>query len=67
MTSIASSQQRADITNPQAAPPTELDPNTPRVVKSELLLRGSRQVFIKHRGEIYRLMQTRNRKLILQK
>jgi hemin uptake protein HemP len=36
-------------------------------VRSEQLLRGARELQILHGGEIYRLLVTRNNKLILQK
>lgn len=38
-----------------------------RVLRSEDLLRGGREVLILHEGEVYRLLRTRNNKLILQK
>ncbi|MEX2170629.1 MAG: hemin uptake protein HemP [Pirellulales bacterium] len=38
-----------------------------RVIPSEDLLRGERQVVILHHGEAYRLLVTRNDKLLLQK
>ena len=38
-----------------------------RVVTSEELLQGHRELFIVHKGQVYRLLQTRNDKLILQK
>ena len=43
------------------------DSKGPRVVSSDHLLRGARELFILHHGETYRLMETRNGKLILQK
>ena len=39
----------------------------PRCVDSEELLRGERELHIRHGDEVYRLMITRNGKLILQK
>ena len=39
----------------------------PRIVNSGDLLNGKRELLIRHRGEIYRLLLTRNGKLILQK
>jgi len=36
-------------------------------IDSEQLLQGQREVQIRHQGEIYRLLVTRNGKLILQK
>ncbi len=38
-----------------------------RVVHSDELLQGQREVFIVHGGQLYRLLRTRNDKLILQK
>lgn len=38
-----------------------------RVLKSEDLLRGDKEVLIVHRGEVYRLRETRNGKLLLGK
>jgi hemin uptake protein HemP len=38
-----------------------------RVVHSDELLQGDREVFIIHAGQVYRLLRTRNDKLILQK
>lgn len=44
------------------------DPVPPaRAIPSEDLLRGQKMVFIDHAGERYRLLVTRNDKLILQK
>ena len=42
-------------------------PAAVRVIPSEELLRGERQVVILHHGEAYRLLVTRNDKLLLQK
>lgn len=38
-----------------------------RVVRSDDLLQGQRELFILHDGQVYRLLRTRNDKLILQK
>ncbi len=38
-----------------------------RIVRSEELLRGERELIILHGSQVYRLMETRNGKLILQK
>jgi hypothetical protein len=38
-----------------------------RVVPSEDLLQGRREMFILHEGGVYRLLRTKNNKLILQK
>lgn len=39
----------------------------PRVIPSEELFAGGRLVLIQHAGELYRLLVTRNDRLILQK
>jgi len=39
----------------------------PRVISSQDLLQGQREVLIEHAGEHYRLLLTRNGKLLLQK
>jgi hemin uptake protein HemP len=39
----------------------------PRVIPSEELFAGGRVVLIQHAGELYRLLVTRNDRLILQK
>ena len=36
-------------------------------IESDALLKGSREVLIRHGGEVYRLRHTRNDKLILTK
>ena len=38
-----------------------------RVVRSEELLQGLRELYIVHGSQVYRLLRTRNDKLILQK
>jgi hemin uptake protein HemP len=38
-----------------------------RAVRSDDLLQGQRELFILHGGQVYRLLRTRNDKLILQK
>jgi len=38
-----------------------------RVVHSDELLQGHRELFIVHAGQVYRLLRTRKDKLILQK
>jgi hemin uptake protein HemP len=53
------------------APPTSPS-NTARIatvprVNSADLLRGNREIVIEHRGEEYRLLRTRNDRLILNK
>lgn len=41
--------------------------NEMNIVTAEELLRGHREMLILHAGQVYRLMRTRNDKLILQK
>jgi hemin uptake protein HemP len=38
-----------------------------RIVSSDELLQGQRELLIAHAGQIYRLLRTRNDKLILHK
>lgn len=40
-------------------------PQPARVLSSDALLRGSREVHIVHRGKLYRLIETRGGKLLL--
>jgi hemin uptake protein HemP len=47
-------------------PEPALIPNA-KVIDSQSLFEGHREVIIRHEGEIYRLRLTRNGKLILQK
>ena len=49
------------------APQLPLESQLPVEIDSHALMQGRRMVVIKHRGELYRLMETRNAKLILQK
>lgn len=51
--------------NPAGSPAES--PTGPRMIDSVSLLQGAREIYIRHRGEVYRLMETRNGKLILQK
>lgn len=46
---------------------TEKSGTSPREIGSEELLRGSKEILIRHGEEIYRLRLTRSGKLILQK
>ncbi|HET8881467.1 MAG TPA: hemin uptake protein HemP [Solimonas sp.] len=55
---------RATPPNPMIIAPTE--GHAPRV-RSDELLRGSREIVIEHRGQEYRLLRTRNDRLILNK
>jgi len=54
-------------TNNRDDPPASRPETTVRVLDSADLLAGDRQVFIQHGSELYRLLVTRNGKLILQK
>jgi hemin uptake protein HemP len=58
---------RTSPTPPDNEPRPKRDPDPLRTIPSEELLKGSREVHILHEGEIYRLLLTRNGKLILQK
>lgn len=51
--------------SPAAAPAPQ--PSEPRSVQSAELFQGARVVEITHAGETYRLLLTRNNRLILQK
>jgi len=53
----------APATNPDVSPRIQAQ----RVLQSEALLSGRREVLINHGGEIYSLRHTRNGKLILTK
>lgn len=48
------------------ATPTTRPATIPRVNSADLL-RGNREIVIEHRGESYRLLRTRNDRLILNK
>ncbi|MEC9363238.1 MAG: hemin uptake protein HemP [Sinimarinibacterium flocculans] len=52
-----------------AQTPAARAPRNPAIVRvnSDELLRGSREIVIEHRGEEYRLLRTRNDRLILNK
>lgn len=52
--------------NPTPAPYAGRAANVVRV-RSDDLLRGTREIVIEHRGEEYRLLRTRNDRLILNK
>jgi hemin uptake protein HemP len=47
--------------------PQNPDPQTPLVLRSAEILRGRKEVWIEHEGQMYRLRETRSGKLILQK
>jgi hemin uptake protein HemP len=51
---------------PRAEPSAAVSP-TPRTLSSPEILQGEKKVLITHGEEIYRLLVTRNDKLILQK
>jgi hemin uptake protein HemP len=51
---------------PMTALQATLKPLSPRV-RSDDLLRGNRELVIEHRGQEYRLLRTRNDRLILNK
>ena len=54
--------------NEQQAPPTDLPSDLQaKILRSEDLFEGRRQVLIAHGTEVYRLLHTKNGKLILQK
>jgi len=55
--------------NPEKLPqhPQQTPQQAVRTFRSEDLLAGQREVFIVHRGEVYRLRVTRRGKLILHK
>jgi len=59
----------SEANNPDETSPEPSPPDFPPVetVRSEELLRGGRQLRIVHGDEVYRLLLTRNNKLILQK
>ena len=52
---------------PDAVDEAAKSPLPARTVRSEDLLQGSRELLIVHGTETYRLLRTRNDKLILQK
>ena len=54
------------VARPQRAEPPRLPTPDPSI-ESNTLLRGTREVLIRHGGEVYRLRHTRNDKLILTK
>ena len=54
--------------NEQQVKPTEHPSEPPaKILRSEEIFEGRRQIFIAHGTEIYRLLHTKNGKLILQK
>ncbi|HEY1075349.1 MAG TPA: hemin uptake protein HemP [Fontimonas sp.] len=54
---------------PSASNPSSVSSRASSVVRvrSDDLLRGTREIVIEHRGEEYRLLRTRNDRLILNK
>ncbi len=59
----------SDLHLPSAATQSTLSSRASSVVRvrSDDLLRGTREIVIEHRGEEYRLLRTRNDRLILNK
>lgn len=57
-----SDRRRGDPPSPAAD-----DPHRTDVISSESLLRGGREVLIRHGDDVYRLIRTRNGKLLLNK
>lgn len=58
-----------DFRAPRPTPPpivSSTDGHAPRI-RSDELLRGARELVIEHRGQEYRLLRTRNDRLILNK
>lgn len=53
--------------NDASAPKETPGEGIPREFDSADLLRGEKEILIRHAGEVYRLRLTRNDKLILQK
>ncbi|MCO6042909.1 hemin uptake protein HemP [Aeoliella sp. ICT_H6.2] len=49
------------------APQTNAPEPPPRHIESAALLQGAREIVIEHAGQCYRLLVTKNDKLILQK
>lgn len=62
---VENPSDEADVSNTERGAPDGL--RHVRAVRSEDLLQGSRELLILHGSEIYRLLRTRNNKLILQK
>ncbi len=52
---------------PQEELPREVDSQRPRIVRSDELLQGARELWIEHGEEMYRLRLTRAGKLYLTK
>ena len=54
---------------PEADPKSSTNENEdpPKVISTEALFAGTREICLEHEGEIYRLRITRRGKLILQK
>lgn len=55
---------RTEIETPRT---NGIDPRLPRLVSSQVLFRGEREIGIEHAGSLYRLKITRQGKLILNK
>lgn len=63
MTESPSHDRRSESADPAPMPPAD----STRVIRSEEIFAGERVVLIQHAGERYRLLITRNDRLILQK
>ena len=61
-----SSSRRGPLDGGRPLPPAQAVSGSP-LLESRTLLRGTREVLIRHGGEVYRLRHTRNDKLILTK
>ena len=57
----------SELPEPQVPPVPIVCPPTYRQVNSGDILRGEREVWIVHGQDVYRLRETKNGKLILQK
>lgn len=74
-TAMSNENSNAAVTTPQAAFCHRADDPCQvcrgiaglRILTSDELLQGRRELLITHAGQIYRLLRTRNDKLILQK
>jgi hemin uptake protein HemP len=55
-------EQRIELTKAEGP-----DSQSPRIVRTDELFRGDQEIWIEHRGALYRLRITRRNRLILQK
>ena len=58
---------KQDTTASQPSPTSPGDENPPRIIRSEEIFQGGREVRIEHEDSVYRLRLTRKGKLILHK